>query len=450
MNLSIEKCVIENINKEFVSQFSKNRQEPGWVLELRLRALKMFEELNWPTNKDEKWKRVPWDKINLEKMNFFSQSNGNATSVSDLTPEFRSYGKNESNMTSQASCYLDASQGFVFDIPEIVTQREIHWISLSEAFIKKETLVKDAWEKAIASATSNKLLLLNLCLADAGTCLIIPKGQALKTPFYTYIATGAQPGAHFILNFLFVEEAGEAHVWEEQIGNNDVTNEQFISSYTFIHLKENAKASCYFLEHWNSSTSHFQFHEVIQGAFSRYNEIAVSVGGKAFRNETNLQLGEKGAENKILGVLFGDKDQYFENWITQNHTAPKTTSDIQYRGALKGHSRSFFSGMVYINKDGQQSDAFQSSKALLLSKDAKADAIPNLEILADDVKCSHGAAVGPVDDDMKFYLQTRGMSINAAEDLIVEGFFEPVIAEVPSLIVQERLRSFIEEKLKKS
>jgi Fe-S cluster assembly protein SufD len=103
--------------------------------------------------------------------------------------------------------------------------------------------------------------------------------------------------------------------------------------------------------------------------------------------------------------------------------------------------------MVSIEKQAQQSDAYQAAKYLLLSKDARADAIPNLEILADDVKCSHGAAVGPVDEDQKYYMQTRGIPPLQAEDIIVEGFFEPVLAELPSEAVQERLRTFVEEKL---
>jgi Fe-S cluster assembly protein SufD len=161
-----------------------------------------------------------------------------------------------------------------------------------------------------------------------------------------------------------------------------------------------------------------------------------------------LRLQGKGAENKILGVLFGDGQQTFENWVTQLHTAPNTTSDIQYRGALKGSAKSFFSGMVAIAKEAQQSDAYQSSKSLLLSTDARADAIPNLEILADDVKCSHGAAVGPVDEEQKFYLQTRGIPVGEAEEMIVQGFFEPVIAAIDSEAERDRLRLFIEEKLK--
>jgi Fe-S cluster assembly protein SufD len=220
-----------------------------------------------------------------------------------------------------------------------------------------------------------------------------------------------------------------------------------VSSYTLLALKENAKAAFYNLQHWDSRTWHFQFLDVRQAAFSKFNAVTVAVGGRVFRSETNMHLHGQGAENKMLGVLFGEADQNFENWITQNHSAIKTVSDIQYRGALKGSAHSFFSGLVSITKEAQQSNAYQSAKTLLLSREARADAIPNLEILADDVQCSHGAAVGPVDEDQKFYLQSRGIEPRQAEEIIIEGFLEPVIAEVPSPIVQEQLRNFIEEKI---
>jgi Fe-S cluster assembly protein SufD len=248
--------------------------------------------------------------------------------------------------------------------------------------------------------------------------------------------------AHFLINFVIIDEGAEAHVWEELEGSA-----AFVSSFTSVHLGDNAKGGFYYLQEWSDQTAHFQFQDITQGAYSKFNAVAVEVGGRIFHNETTVNLKGTGAENKVLGLLFGEGNQNFENWVTQNHIATKTTSDIQYRGALKGFSKSFFSGMVSIEKQAQQSDAYQAAKYLLLSKDARADAIPNLEILADDVKCSHGAAVGPVDEDQKYYMQTRGIPPLQAEDIIVEGFFEPVLAELPSEAVQERLRTFVEEKL---
>ncbi len=413
MKTTIKPVALTGVNATFVTALSQEWREPSWVLDLRLQALKNYEALPWPTENDVKWKRTELEKLNSKGL--------------QISPAF--------------------ATGAAMELSDESREHGIVWHSLEDAIRNESERIKQAWQAAIERATANKFLSLTLALANGGGCLIVPKGVVEKAPLYLPLSWGQLPGAKFPVNFVFVEEAGEVNVWEELESTGTATS--FVSSYSVVELKENAKGSCTYLQHWDEHVWHFQFQEVVQGAFSKFNAVAVSIGGRVFHNEATLHLKGQGAENKVLGVNFGGGQQNFENWVTQNHTAIKTTSDIQYRGALKGASHSFFSGLVSITKEAQQSDAYQSAKSLLLSNEARADAIPNLEILADDVKCSHGAAVGPVDEDQKFYLQTRGISPTDAEEIIVQGFVEPVIAEVPSPAAQEKLRNFIEEKLKK-
>lgn len=415
MKTSTKPVSLKGLSADTLSALSREWREPAWVLELRLKALTNFNAQAWPDKKNEKWRRTDLDSLGWDKLEVQT-----ALSAANSTME----------------------------IPQEALDRGIQWISLENAVNSEADRVQDAWSQAIERAKENKFLSFTLALGNAGGCLIVPKGQVVKAPLHLPMDWTKATGAVFPLNFIFLEEAAEAHLWEDKT-NPTQQGKAFISSYTLIKLKENAKAAFYNLQHWQEETWHLQFQEVSQASYSKFNAIEVAMGGRTSHNETTVHLEGQGAENKVLGVLFGDAQQNFVNWITQNHTAPKTTSDIQYRGALKGTAHSFFSGMVYINKAAQMSDAFQSAKSLLLSEGAKADAIPNLEILADDVKCSHGAAVGPVDEDQKYYLETRGISPNMAEDIIIEGFFEPVISEVPSPAVQEKLRTFVEEKLHK-
>ncbi len=414
MKTSLKPLPLAGLTASHIATLSNEWNEPSWVLDLRQKAFEAYNALPWPNEKDEKWRRARLEMLEWNTL--------------EVSPSFLSITGAE--------------------IPEECRERGVQWISLEEAFRSEQARLQPAWADAIKRASNNKFLLLTLALANGGGCLMVPKGQVVKAPIYVPTKWTEIPGAKFPLSFVFVDEAAEVHVWEDL--HKESSSADFISSYTLLALKENAKASCYYLQHWNDKTWHFQFQEILQARFSRLNAIAVSMGGHTFHSETVMHLQGQGAENKLLGVVFGDTHQNFENWITQNHTAIKTTSDIQYRGALKGSSQSFFSGLVSITKDAQQSDAYQSAKSLLLSQDARADAIPNLEILADDVKCSHGAAVGPVDEDQKFYLETRGIPPAEAEEIIIQGFFEPVIAEVPSSSVQDQLRNFVEEKLRKS
>lgn len=439
---------LKSLSLSALQSLVKEWKEPAWVTDLRSDALQQADALPWPDKKNERWRRtdpdaIPWDKLALS-----TKSLPSLDSETSLPVSFRPYLTTESNGSAPARAFFDLTEGRFQSVPEALKEQKIQWLSLDEAIRTESERIKSAWTDAIKKSKGNKFSLLNLGLARNGAVLILPKGALIKTPFHTFLGSGRDADAKFLLNFFFLEEAAQADIWEESFGSSDSQDSRFVSSYNYMELKENAKASLYLLQHWNDETSQFQFQDVVQHSFSKFNAVAIAMGGAVFHNEMHIELKGQGAENKVLGVLFGDARQNFVNWITQNHLAPKTMSDIQYRGALKGQSKSFFSGMVFIDKPSQQSDAFQSAKSLLLSKDATADSIPNLEILADDVKCSHGAAVGPVDEDQKYYLATRGISSDDAEEIIIQGFFEPVISEVPSPIIQERLRTFVEDKIR--
>ncbi len=399
-----------DITLSTLETFLRTVNDPAWLVALRRRAFENYLRLPWPAEKDEKWKRSGLDEMPWSAFTF-------------------------------PTGYDDGAKNAV--IPP--TAKGTTWTPLSTAVLSQADTLKAKWTSALERAHNDKFFSLALAFANAGGVLRVARASDGMDPIV--FSTRGAGQAIFPLVFIIIEAGAVVGVWDDT-PEQSVAHERFICNHTSLELGRDAQLSMYSLEHADAKTWHFQFQDVEQNEASRLNAVAVSVGGRVFHNETTLRLQGKGAENKLLGVLFGEGEQVFENWVMQLHTAPSTTSNIQYRGALKGFSKSFFSGLVSISKEGQQSDAFQSSKSLLLSKDARADAIPNLEILADDVKCSHGAAVGPVDEDQKFYLRTRGIPTEQAEELIVQGFFEPVIAEITIESERDRLRAFIEEKLK--
>ena len=149
----------------------------------------------------------------------------------------------------------------------------------------------------------------------------------------------------------------------------------------------------------------------------------------------------------MLGFFFGDKQQHFDQHTFQNHLVHHGTSDLLYKGALKDYAYSAFRGLIRVNPDAQRSDAYQQNRNLLLSPHAHADSIPELEIEANDVRCTHGATVGPIDQESVFYLMARGIPRPEAERLITEGFFDELIAKIPLTSVQERLFQVIRQKI---
>jgi Fe-S cluster assembly protein SufD len=150
----------------------------------------------------------------------------------------------------------------------------------------------------------------------------------------------------------------------------------------------------------------------------------------------------------MSGFYFTDGKQHLDHDTQQNHLAPHTTSDLLFKGALKDSSRSVWQGMIYVAPGAQKTDGYQANRNLVLSPKARADSIPGLEILADDVRCTHGATVGKIDPDSIFYLLSRGIPYDEAEHLIVEGFFDPIMQRIPFDGVRKRFQQAIVSKMK--
>jgi Fe-S cluster assembly protein SufD len=174
--------------------------------------------------------------------------------------------------------------------------------------------------------------------------------------------------------------------------------------------------------------------------------LNANIGSALTKSQVETHLAGAGANAKLLGIYFSGKRQHIDLRTVQFHEAPKATSLLLYKGAVKENAHAIYQGLIKVHKDAQQTDAYQSNKNLVLNDKARADSIPSLEIEANDVKCSHGATVGRVNKEELFYLMSRGISFPEAQRLIISGFFEDVLKEAPEDI-QEELRQQIENEL---
>jgi Fe-S cluster assembly protein SufD len=172
-----------------------------------------------------------------------------------------------------------------------------------------------------------------------------------------------------------------------------------------------------------------------------------AIGSHVTKNFSELSLIGQGSTGRMSGFYFTDHDQHLDHDTQQNHLAPHTTSDLLFKGALLDESRSVWQGMIYVAPGAQKTDGYQANRNLVLSRKARADSIPGLEILADDVRCTHGATVGRIDEELVFYLLSRGIPRKEAERLIVEGFFDPIMQRIPFEGVRARFQQAIHEKM---
>lgn len=181
------------------------------------------------------------------------------------------------------------------------------------------------------------------------------------------------------------------------------------------------------------------------GRDATLSSMTVSLGGSYARTRFDAAMVERGGHNELLAVYFAEQDQMHDFRTVQEHIAPRTTSDLVFKGAVAGRARSVYSGLIKIGEDARGTSANQTNRNLLLSPDASAESVPNLEIENNDVKCSHASAIGPIDDDERYYLESRGVPSDVADRLIVLGFFNELLVRIPDEELRARLISTISE-----
>jgi Fe-S cluster assembly protein SufD len=201
------------------------------------------------------------------------------------------------------------------------------------------------------------------------------------------------------------------------------------------------------LQSWGEGVRHIATQRTIAGRDSNVDTLVVNLGGSVARVDLAASLEGPGARSDMLGLYFAHGHQHFDHNTRQDHKVPHATSDLLYKGALYDKTRAIFRGIIKVFPKAQRTDAYQTNRNLILSKDAEATSLPNLEIEADDVRCSHAATVGHLDQEELFYIMTRGVTRREAERLVVFGFFGEVLERLPMPRVVEELRAAIAERI---
>jgi Fe-S cluster assembly protein SufD len=215
-----------------------------------------------------------------------------------------------------------------------------------------------------------------------------------------------------------------------------------------IQVGENAELKFVELQSWGQHVWNFSHERARVLAGGHLDWIFGAVGSRVTKNFSDLDLVGEGAQGRMSGFYFTDGTQHLDHDTQQNHLAPRTTSDLLFKGALKGKSRSVWQGMIYVAPQAQKTDGYQANRNIILSDGARADSIPGLEILADDVRCTHGATVGKLEQEPLCYLKSRGIPQADAERLVVEGFFDPIMQRIPFDGVRTRFQQAILNKMR--
>ncbi len=288
-----------------------------------------------------------------------------------------------------------------------------------------------------------KFVALHQALSTQGLFCYVPEGIKVKTPLRTWIE-GITPGAALFPHVIIAAEANaELTLIDER--RSSAGDPAFSDEMVEIFARPGASVRTVRLQRWGPDTTELLTQRTVLENAAQFLNIQVGFGGRLIKSNIETSLMGSGARSELLGILFGSRQQHFDTHTLQDHQAQDTFSDLLYKSALTDQAKSIYTGLIRITKQAQKSNAYQANRNLLLSGGAKADSVPMLEIEADDVRCTHGVAVGPVDEDQVFYLQSRGLSRPEAEQLIVEGFFEQIFSRIPS----EELRGFLLEEVRR-
>jgi Fe-S cluster assembly protein SufD len=411
----------------------------GSIAPQRRRALELFSAMPVPSQETEEWRYTDLSDFELD---FRPYSEGlTATSLAEVPDELRAEtGPGE----DRAGLLIQHNSTTTIAHLDPTSPDALHFESIDAAMRDHPELV-EPYLHTLVPADRTKFTALHAAFRTGGTFVLIPRDTAIELPIQAVTRLDADGAAIFPHTLLIVEPGAEV-TFIDRFVSPDLTR-AFSDAIVEIFVGDGAHVRYVSIQEWGSGVTHLGIQRATVGRDATFRSLNIGFGATLARAEAETILAEPGGFSEMLGVFFADEDQHFDHRSIQDHVAPNCTSDLLYKGALRDRSRAVYSGWVHVRPDAQKTNAMQTSRNIVLSEHAKADAIPNLEIEANDVRCGHAASVGPVDEDAIFYLTSRGIPRDEAVRLIVSGFFQEVLDRVKIDEVREGAEKAIQEEL---
>jgi Fe-S cluster assembly protein SufD len=374
--------------------------EPAWLAGKRSAALAVYESLPVPTNREEAWR---------------------FTNLRGFDPEVYSARPAAVELAGEA-------EGATFQL-------------LSQAVAEHPELVERHLGSVVADG--EKFAAANAARWQDGVLLHVPAGVALAEPLSSVVELAGEDTAAYHRVLIVLERGASATFLEEFRSQAP----GYLNVVVELIVGDGARLEYVTVQEHDPGTRQFGTHRATVGRDAELDWVAAAVGGDRAKSRMESYLAGQGAVVKVTGAYYLTGREHADFDTTQEHAAPNTSSDLAFKGVLDDRARAVWRGVIRVDKGAQKTDAYQENRNLLLSTDAQATPIPGLEIEANDVRCTHGATVGQVDQGQLFYLMARGLTRSAAQRLIVRGFFEDVLERIGSEPVRERVAAAIESRL---
>jgi len=409
---------------------------PGWLAEIRRAGLEDARSLPMPRLGDEAWRFSDTRSLSLEGF-------APAPAPDDATVD--------TLVRRAAALVPDAGALAVFvdghcvmkpALPADLAARGVVFETLEDAVRHRPALLQARLLRHPAALGGARFLALHKAWLRAGTVLHVPKGVTVAKPLVAVHWASAEGAAVFPHTLVVAEEGAEASLADFFLGASPTGRTLSISAAD-IHAGPGASVHRLAVQDWGSEAQSFQVDTTTGERGARITSVNASLGSRRARLENVVRIEGEGADVRLYGIGVADGEQEFDQRTLQVHQAGSATSDLLFKNALLGKSRTIFSGLIKVAPDAQRTDAYQTNRNLLLSPEAEANSLPGLEIEANDVKCSHGATTGQIDPAELFYLRARGIPLEAAQELLAFGFLEEIVGKV----AHEGLASVLRERL---
>jgi Fe-S cluster assembly protein SufD len=439
---------LRNYLEAFHQLGSDAARQPSWLRALRERGFARFCELGFPTTRNEDWRFTNVNAIAQTPFHLARDARQSGAVYGDTLEACRIPG---------AACQLVFVNGrFAADLSELGTLPEgVRVGSLAQLIAGGTSGVTDgvtSEDRASLEAHLGRYLnierdafaALNTAFIEDGACVYLPRRTVLEAPVYLlFISIPTQhPEMTNPRNLILAEQAAEASIVEDYVSLGSGVS--FSNAVTELVAGEGAVISHYLLEREDRQAFNVSTLRTQQARSSNVSSHSVLLGGGLVRNNVHPVLAGEGGECLINGLFIGNGSQHMDNYMLVEHASPHCSSRQFYNGILDGHSHGVFHGRIIVHKDAQKTDAKQTNRNLLLSDDAQIDTKPQLEIYADDVKCTHGATIGQVEENALFYLRSRGIDEASARGLLLLAFANECLDRMKCRQVHDYLQDLVQ------
>lgn len=420
--------------------FLATRDEPAWLFDMRRTAWRRFLELPMPSVRDEEWMRTD---IRLFKLDRFAVPDRSIRPASSVEPPHALLAAGVAlggQFTALDSQPTDAK------LAEKWAQQGVLFGSLDALVAEHGDLLRPYFERRVVDPFKDKFSALHNAFWCGGTLLYVPKQVRIEEPLHSLSAL-ASGGVDFGKTLVILDDGAEATMLSETASTSADGGGLHCGSIELI-VEKGASLRYVNLQNWGHEAWHFAHQKAHVGSEGRLQWTIGALGSRLAKVNQHVTMTGPDAEVQVNGVMFTEGRQHLSYNTHQHHQAPYCRSDLLYKAALQDRSRTVWRGMIKVDHGAQRTDAYQRNDNLMLSRDARADSIPGLEIEADDVRCTHGSTSGRVDEQQLFYAMTRGYTRREAVRMIVSGFFQQVFDRITIDSVRDALGDAIRRRVR--